>query len=169
MQSDDATTPGGDNADGDVGADKARPTVFVSYSWDDEAHRDWVRRLAADLMERYGLLVTLDEHDLRPGDDRFVFMEQIARADVVVIVCTPTYVEKANERRGGVGVETTIITPAYFEGHPEKRFIPVVRRRAPGVPAVPTYLGSLAYIDMTEAHIEARLAKLIAPSKATLH
>jgi hypothetical protein len=41
--------------------------VFLSYAGTDEA---WVRRLAED-RKHYGLLVWLDEDEIRPGD-RFV-------------------------------------------------------------------------------------------------
>lgn len=83
----------------------------------------------------------------------------------VVVACTSTYVDRANERRSGVGVETAIITSVYFEEHRGQRFIPVVRRRVLSGPDVPSYLASLLYIDMTDdAEVPAaggRLAKVI--------
>ena len=39
------------------------PTVFISYSWDDEFHKGWVRELADKLIEN-GIDVYLDQYDL---------------------------------------------------------------------------------------------------------
>ena len=55
-------------------------TVFVSYSWDSDAHIEWVLRLAAR-MRQDGVAVILDKWHLRLGDDRLLFMERsIAKA-----------------------------------------------------------------------------------------
>ncbi len=63
-----------------------------------------------------------------PGGDRFQFMERNVReADYVLCVCTPEYVKRANERQRGVGVETSLITPRFFEQNQTKTFIPLVR------------------------------------------
>lgn len=124
--------------------------AFVSYSWDSEDHKDWVRRFAEDLI-RNGVDVTLDQFDLTPGQDRYLFMERgVTGADVVLIVCTPSYVERANERQRGVGVETTLLTPQFFEAHADKQFIPIIRQRYDTLSATPFYLASLVYLDFTE-------------------
>jgi hypothetical protein len=42
------------------------PTVFISYSWDDEVHKDWARVLATQL--RADGVVRLDHWHAVPGD-----------------------------------------------------------------------------------------------------
>src|SRR4051812_25772594 len=90
----------------------ARPTprAFLSYAWENEEHRAWVREFATRLRTD-GVNVTLDQWDVQPGDQLSAFMERAVREnDYVIIVCTPTYAERSNERRGGVGYEGDIMT-----------------------------------------------------------
>ena len=66
----------------------ANPTVFISYSWDDEAHKEWVRQLATKLRHD-GVDARLDHWHAVPGDQLPGFMErEIRDNDYVVIVCT---------------------------------------------------------------------------------
>lgn len=40
------------------------PKVFVSYSHDNDAHKDWIMKLATDL-RHHGVDIILDQWDLR--------------------------------------------------------------------------------------------------------
>jgi hypothetical protein len=92
------------------------PSVFVSYSHDDLDHKRWVLALATRL-RKSGIDVTLDQWDLDAGDDLGSFMtNNLANADRVLMICTPNYVEKANEGKGGVGVERMILTAEEING-----------------------------------------------------
>lgn len=136
--------------------------AFISYSWDDDQHKDWVRRFADDLI-RHGVEVTLDQYDLTIRADRFRFMESSVRdADYVLCVCTPEYVARANEREKGVGVETSLITPQFFKENRSKQFIPIIRRITKGVPHTPDYMSALIYVDFTtDAQFSERLEELL--------
>jgi hypothetical protein len=95
---------------------KKNPRLFISYSWDDEAHKEWVRELAFRLQTN-GVQTRLDQWFVRPGDSFTEFMEQeVSSADVVLVVCTPNYARKSNERQGGVGYEGQIISSRIFSG-----------------------------------------------------
>lgn len=86
------------------------PKVFISYSWEDEEHKDWVRCFTDKLITN-GIDATLDQYDLTLGDRLPQFMEQsIKFADYVLIICTPAYKEKSDSRKGGVGYEGDIIS-----------------------------------------------------------
>ena len=103
------------------------PRVFISYSWDDETHCDWVESLAALLRDK-GVDVTLDRWHLHSGMDKTLFMEQsVSKSDFVLVVCTPGYAEKANERIGGVGYEAMMLTSVLASRVLTERFIPVLR------------------------------------------
>ncbi len=79
------------------------PKVFISYSWDNEAHKQWVVEVASTLTEN-GIYVYFDRYDLYAGKDMMYFMETSVRnADKVVIIMTPNYKIKAEKRTGGVG------------------------------------------------------------------
>jgi len=44
----------------------AAHTVFISYSWDSEAHKEWVLNLANNLIKN-GIGVLLDQYDPSAG------------------------------------------------------------------------------------------------------
>lgn len=102
--------------------------VFISYSWEDDEHKNWVRSLTDNLLDN-GIDATLDQYDLSLGDRLPQFMEQsVTNADYVLIICTPTYKEKSDARKGGVGYEGHIITGELFAKGNERKFIPVIRK-----------------------------------------
>ena len=103
-------------------------TVFISYSWEDEEHREWVKCLA-DRLIYDGINVNIDQYDLTLGDRLPQFMEQqISKATYVLIICTPTYKSKSDERKGGVGYEGHIISGELLTQQNERKFIPIIRK-----------------------------------------
>jgi hypothetical protein len=127
------------------------PKCFISYSWDNDAHKDWVRKLA-DGLKRRGVTVLLDQYDVHLGMDLAKYMESAVReSDFVLLICTPRFAEKANAGSGGVGYEKTIVTGEIFseEGDPGK-FVPVLRAGTPRT-AVPSYLKTRAFIDFRDS------------------
>ena len=126
------------------------PKVFISYSWEDDNHQQWVRELADKLLAD-GIEATVDQYDASLGDRLPYFMEQsISSADYVLIICTPNYKEKADKREGGVGYEGHIITEELYSKGNERKFIPVVRKGSFGT-AMPTFLAGKLGIDLTES------------------
>ena len=104
-----------------------RPIVFISYSWDSEPHKQWVLDLASRLQGE-GVQIVLDRWHLERGGDKNIFMEKaVTTSKFVILICTPTYAERANNRAGGVGYEATIITAELAENINQKKFIPVLR------------------------------------------
>lgn len=79
-----------------------KPKLFISYSWSNPAHEQWVIDLANELTES-GVYVFLDKWDLKEGHDSVAFMEkmvtdpQIAK---VAIICDEIYASKADGREG---------------------------------------------------------------------
>lgn len=137
--------------------------VFISYSWDSEEHKDWVREFADELAAN-GIEIALDQYGLGIGDDRFQFMEASVRdADTVLCICTPAYVQKANGRASGVGVETSLITPQFYDRMKSaKQFIPVVRSFDADTNATPDYLSALIYVDFQiDDQFEPRMQELL--------
>ena len=102
-------------------------TVFISYSWDDEDHRDWVIKLATDLKNN-GVNVLLDQWSLSVGDSLISFMEKTIRyADYVLCILTPAYKQKFDNRKGGAGYEASIIISELFQNISTKKIIPLLR------------------------------------------
>ena len=68
--------------------------------------------MATDL-RRDGIETILDQWHAVPGDQLPAFMErEIRENDYVLIICTPNYMLKSDERRGGVGYDGDIMTAA---------------------------------------------------------
>ncbi len=123
------------------------PKAFISYSWDSEAHRDWVRDLATRL-RRDGVDVTLDQWDTAPGDQLAEFMERsVLDNDLVLIICTPQYKEKSDNRTGGVGYEGDIMTAEVLSKRNNRKFIPLLCRGS-WEGAAPAWLSGKYYIDL---------------------
>ena len=124
------------------------PTAFISYSWDSEAHKAWVRQFAERLRSQ-GVKVILDQWELTAGGDRTHFMESnIIASDFVLIVCTPVYATKANKRDGGVGYEAMIITSQLAQRILQDKFIPVLRIGNFDDSAVPIWLQAKIGVDL---------------------
>ena len=78
------------------------PKAFIHYSWDGDAHKEWVRQLAIRLRAD-GVDVTLDRWHAAPGEQIPAFMERAVREnDFVISICTPRYKERSDGRSGGV-------------------------------------------------------------------
>ena len=85
------------------------PKVFISYSWDNDEHKDWVLNLANNLAEN-GIEPILDRYELGPGANAPYFMETALKESYkVLIIFTENYQTKAMGRRGGVGYEYSIL------------------------------------------------------------
>lgn len=128
--------------------------VFISYAWESEEHRAWVKALADRLLAD-GIEAIVDQYDLELGDRLPQFMEQSVRSsDYALIVCTPAYKQKADERIGGVGYEGHIISGELFSGHNERKFIPVIKEG--GVEeSLPTFLKGKLAVDLGDG-VESR-------------
>ena len=127
--------------------DTIAPTAFISYSWDDDEHRHWVRELAVRLRGD-GVDVKLDHWELAPGDQLPAFMERSVReSNFVLIICTPQYKRKADGRQGGVGYEDTVMTGEVYSGANWRKFIPILRREE-WTASAPSWLQGSYRIDL---------------------
>ncbi|MED1951009.1 SEFIR domain-containing protein [Brevibacillus centrosporus] len=132
------------------------PKVFISYAWTSEEHNDWVVALATRLVES-GVDVKFDKWDLKEGNDIYAFMESMVTSediDKVLIICDKGYREKADNRAGGVGTETQIITPEVYADVNQQKFIPIVaERNENGENFIPVYIKSRLYIDLSSDNV----------------
>lgn len=130
-----------------------QPKVFISYAWGSEDYRLKVRSFAADLMSN-GVDVLLDQWSLKEGNDTYAFMEQSATDPTitnVLILLDPIYEKKANERTGGVGTETQIISPEIYTKVNQEKFLPVIFERGEnGEIPKPQYLKTMLHFDLSQ-------------------
>jgi hypothetical protein len=132
------------------------PKVFISYSWSNPAHEQWVIRLATELVES-GVDVLLDKWALKEGGDAHAYMEQMVtnpEITKVIVICDRIYAEKADGRSGGVGTETQIITPEIYGKQSQTKFVAVISEKDEnGNGYVPTFYKSRIYIEMGESAV----------------
>ena len=104
------------------------PVVFISYSWDSEEHKAWVKKLSNDLRTKYSVYTLLDQNN-RGGYDLITFMTKgVQRADRVLLIGTPEYQRKSElYDAGGVKYEDQLITIELYHKMGSSKFIPVLR------------------------------------------
>jgi hypothetical protein len=141
------------------------PSAFLSYAWENDTHKDWVRNLAVRLRAD-GINIMLDQWETAPGDQLPEFMERSVREnDFVLIVCTPKYKLKSDERSGGVGYEGDIMTGELFATRNRRKFIPILRIGTWQYSA-PSWLLGTYYVDLrgdpySETHFRDLTATLL--------
>lgn len=130
----------------------AAPKAFISYSWSSPEHQKWVLDLAERLVSD-GVDVVLDKYELREGQDKYAFMERMVtdeHVSKVLAICDRQYVEKANERKGGAGTESQIISKEVYDRVDQTKFIAiVVEYDENGKEYVPTFFSGRIFIDMS--------------------
>lgn len=134
-------------------ADIESPRVFISYSWTNQDHMDWVLELAERLVGD-GIDTVLDVWDFKEGHDKFAFMERLVTdpsVHKVLAICDKKYAEKANDRSGGVGTETQIISKDVYDKVTQEKFIPILcERDEDNKECLPVFFQNRKYIDFSD-------------------
>lgn len=124
--------------------------IFISYSYDNEDHVNWVGKLADDLEKNKEYHIILDQYDLDYTEDKNRFMEEsVTKADLVLVVATDKYKEKADSRKKGAGYESQISVQRHLKEIDTKgksNIIVLLREKN----SVPVYLESKKYLDFTD-------------------
>ena len=128
------------------------PKVFISYAWSNEEYQNKVLSFATALMND-GVDVLFDKWSLKEGNDTYAFMEKSVvdeKVTNVLILLDPVYEEKANNRQGGVGTETQIISNEVYNKTDQTKFLPIVfERKENGDIPKPVYLKQTLHFDLT--------------------
>ncbi len=135
--------------------------VFISYCHKDVAE-EWIEKLV-EILGQNGIESIVDIYDLYLGQDLNYFMERIKKVDKVLVLIGREYKEKANKRKGGVGVETQIISNDVYNNLEQTKLIPIViNRDEEGNAYLPYYLESRLYIDFSNNKLfEENIDKLV--------
>jgi len=131
---------------------RLKPKVFISYSWSSPGHQTRVRQWAEQLLND-GVDVVLDIWDLKEGDDKYAFMENMITDESVthVLVFSDSgYTEKADARKAGVGTESQIISKEVYSKIKQSKFLPIVCEfDTHGKECLPTFFQSRIWIDFS--------------------
>lgn len=124
--------------------------AFISYSWDNEDHKNWVKKLATNLRS-HGVDAIVDQWT-RLGDDLSFFIEQgLTNSHLVICVCSDNYIEKANAGIKGVGYEKRILASEMLNDNDSKYVIPIIKGNNQ-ITKVPTFLSGLKYVDFDDGN-----------------
>lgn len=140
---------------------QTNPKVFISYAWESDDLKDWVKNLAVELRNN-GIDAKLDQWEIIPGDQMPHFMEKSVREnDYVFIICTPKYKLKSENRIGGVGYEGDIMTAEVLQNSNHRKFIPIVQSGEKDT-SIPSWLKGKYFIDLSnDSHFEKNFEDLI--------
>lgn len=138
-----------------------QPKVFISYSWSSPEYQERITRIV-NMLRKNGVDTVYDKYDLEQGASIHAFMEKSVNDPTitkVLIFCDKKYMEKANARQGGAGVETLIISPQVYEDKDpagkNKKFIPIVMEKdETGKAYLPTYLEGRLFSDFSKSEAE---------------
>jgi hypothetical protein len=123
--------------------------VFISYSHDSDAHKDWVLQIASRLRSN-GVNVILDRWNIKLGSDLASFMERgLSSSNRIICVCSENYVKKSDSGKGGAGYEKQIMTAELINDQNTNWVIPLIKNNA-GSKKVPTFLAGRLYISFEE-------------------
>lgn len=105
---------------------EGRKVVFLSYSWDNKEHQEWVSKLANDLTAN-GLYVLYDGY-LKAGTPIDQFMELgMRRADKIILVGTNKYLERYYTVDSGVAFEGCLVRSNIVQCIGTNKIIPCLR------------------------------------------
>jgi hypothetical protein len=130
------------------------PKAFISYAWESEEAKIWVKELATELRND-GIDAKLDQWEIVPGDQMPPFREKSVREnDYVLIICSPKYKTKSENRIGGVGYEGDIMTAEVLQNSNHRKFIPIIKYGTKET-SIPSWLQGKYYVDLSnETHYE---------------
>lgn len=101
-----------------------KPTCFVTYCYEDNTREDidfFIDHLKRRTKKKCDVLY---DQDIGIGKRFKVFMDALDGVDLVIMICTPKYKEKAETASGGVGYEYKKISERYDAVLEEKKNLP---------------------------------------------
>lgn len=133
--------------------DQNTPEVFLSYAWGTQRSTEIVENIANYLTQN-GVYVHYDQWDVATGNDLNAFMEKMVQDKAiskVLMFCDEMYCKKADDRKGGVGTETQIISAEVYNNTEQSKFIPIALEIDDrGKFKLPIYLKSRKAVDLTD-------------------
>lgn len=126
------------------------PKIFISYTWEDEIHNNWVRFIFAEALVKYfgKENIIIDKDNIFSHSDAFQFMEQsIVNSDIYISICSQSYKEKADNRLPSIGEEARLISHELSLN--KKSAIPLIRKGDKSV-SIPNFLSGRIFIDFTD-------------------
>lgn len=125
------------------------PKVFISYSWDNDLHKDWVVNLMNRLRNN-GVDAEIDRSITQKGTVNLnrMMIQKFRESDFIIVVLTENYAKKADSYEGGVGLETTFLGNELLNNL--KKVIPIKRENNKDDIVIPYCLKGVNYTDFSD-------------------
>ena len=125
------------------------PKVFISYSHDSPKHLHWVSEFAVRLRHN-DVDVILDQWFPKIDENSTQFMDSgVKNSNKVLVICTDSYVSKANDGESGAGYESVIVSEKIVAEFGINKFIPIIRQTL-WEDKTPEFLKDRVSIDFTD-------------------
>jgi hypothetical protein len=128
--------------------------VFLSYSWEEDFHINWVFNLAKQLNSD-GIYVIHDrsfmdfDRDLTPSQIEQFMVDSVRKADKLLVILSPEYKRKAEGIKGGVGFEFALMKTEPPVHSSLERDVALLRKGDPAT-AIPLGFERVFVLDMRE-------------------
>lgn len=125
------------------------PNLFISYSWDNEKHKQWVMWFANKLRDS-GVNANIDEFYTQKQTINLnrMMIDNFKNNDYILVIMTENYAYKADNNIGGVGLESTLLSNELQEK--QNKIIPIKRDINDDKKVIPYCLRGLHYIDFSD-------------------
>lgn len=125
------------------------PKVFISYSWDSIEHQEWVINLANKLRSS-GVEANIDKFATQKSTVNLnrMMIDNFRTNDYIIVVMSEKYAEKANENKGGVGFETTLLSNEL--NNKLDKIILIKRDNSDDDKVIPYMFKGIYYIDFSD-------------------
>lgn len=130
----------------------AGPECFISYAWGDKEQERWVERSLSPDLQKAGINVVLDRwENARIGMSVPLFIDRIERCDQVIVVGTPLYRKKYENRDTSTGyvvaAEVELISNRLMGTNDQKESVLPLLLAGEKTSALPPLLHSRVYAD----------------------
>jgi hypothetical protein len=153
----------------------APPECFISYAWGNPDHERWVEKSLATDLQKGGIRVVLDRwENARIGASVPRFVERVAESDRVIVVGTPLYRKKYDNREPMSGfvaaAEGDLIGNRMIGTEAQKETVLPVLLEGTAESAFPPLLHGRVHADFTksEVYFEVGLIFSLASTESTL-
>jgi hypothetical protein len=132
------------------------PQTFISYAWGVPEHEQWVEKKLAPDLQKAGINVVLDRwHNAEIGASVSRFVERIEKSDRIVIVGTPAYRRKYENKDTSpyvVAAEVDLINIRLLGTEPQKQSVLPLLLKGEKADSLPPLLHGRVYADFRDEH-----------------
>ncbi len=131
------------------------PETFISYAWGVPEHERWVEKQLATDLQKAGIVVVLDRwHNWQVGTSVPRFVERIEKSDRIVMVGTPLYRRKYENKETSTGyvvaAEVDLINNRLLGTEPQKQSVLPLLLAGEKTESLPPLLHSRVYADFRD-------------------